>query len=740
MNQEHPPIQNKILILLLILLVLIGGSQLIVSGRLAMPVSNLEIETTAETETTASSAAQLRAAIESPNQYSLIHIKNDFSVAFTAGSFSVPSLNRSLRINGNGHTITIINGNSIATLGDISGPETLILNNIRFIRTSTTLAYAFAADPTNANWTVVLDGNVQTGTGYVIENIEAQRHTRMTYGWDRPMTWRDGSTTHTWCNGETNRGGLIDAQAGTVVIRGRGNRLGMHGNGATDKRHHIWTKNFKMEKDSSLYTTSGGGSGAAILITENGIIDIGERAILNIRNVGTRTVTVATGKTSVIDGISSDGINGLIYSTTLHSGAQVDIEAQNNAFVSRSSHTLVMETGSVMNLTNNHSRGFALLLSPRIDLVMNKIREYMDLSQTYSIHLSGVGTELNIFAHGAAIDQASGGMHIAGDNSSILIDNGAALRVYGARDTAMQLRGDNFDFTVRENGLVRVISHGHGLGVPGWAGGVAGSGQSTLRFLAARRATFEIDGGSVYITASREKNRGQALRFSGESNGVYVRNGGSLSVRNYIANGNDNTAVNQWGNAMGPMGGGIFFTSRAEHAGGTDTFVLEDRYSQVDIFSYSSIALGGHDTAGIVRVEANPETVFTATGSRPVGQSIFRGARLHFSIDEPLYFDFRNNGGGRVFSSIHTAGNPSLFEGNNTDLAIWAMDPDTFEGEPIYAWTNFDFNVTGTNFNTVVSATDADFQTEFGAMTPDFGRLSANNDPANLQNNIENTP
>ncbi|MCL2864639.1 MAG: hypothetical protein FWE25_03755 [Lachnospiraceae bacterium] len=739
-------IPKRVFGLVLTFLIIIGGIQVVASGNLMANDLELEFENQAENKVDVESvltsispltesapittAAAFRTALL--GTYGTINLGGNISVAFTTGANSVPALSRNIRINGNGYTITVTNANNIASLGTVSGPTTLILENVTITRTGAALGYAFTAGTGNANWTVVLDGDVQTGTGIVVEGT-TQRQTRMTYGWDRPMTWRGGSTTNTGANAETNRGGLVDAQAGTVVVRGTGNRLGMHGDGTTDNRHHIFIRDFRMEQDSSLYTTSGGGSGAAIRIAGSGTIDIGERAILNIRNVGTRAGTPAGGTGNVaawateISGVRSDGINGLIGNTILRPGAQVDIEAHKSAFVSRSSHTLVMQTGAVMNLTNNHQRGFALLLSPRVDLRSNKVRADMNLTQTYSIALSGVGTELNIFAHGAAIDQGSGGMHVAGDNSSISVNDGAALRVYGARDTAMHLLGDDFNFVVGENGLMRIISHGYGLGVPGWAGGAAGGGQSTLRFLAARRATFDIDGGTVYITASRGKNRSQGLRFSGEANNVRIRNGGNLSVRNYIANGNDNTAVNQWGNAMGPMGGGIFFTSRAEQAGGTDTFVLEDRYSQVDIFSYSSIALGGHDTTGIVRVEAGPETVFTATGSRPVGQSIFRGARLHFSIDEPLYFDFRNNGGGRVFSSIHTAGNPSLFEGNNTDLAIWAMDPDTFEGEPIYAWTNFDFNVTGTNFNTVVSATDADFQTEFGAMTPDFGRLSANN-------------
>jgi len=112
-------------------------------------------------------------------------------------------------------------------------------------------------------------------------------------------------------------------------------------------------------------------------------------------------------------------------------------------------------------------------------------------------------------------------------------------------------------------------------------------------------------------------------------------------------------------------------------------------------------------------------------------------------MNNPLYFDFRNRGGGRVFTATHAAASPSAWTGLNTDLAVWGMVPASFAGDPVEAWSRINFNITGANFGATIPAgnviapgavagtansTDsATFRLRHNAMSPNIGRISANN-------------
>ncbi|MCL2866096.1 MAG: hypothetical protein FWE25_11235, partial [Lachnospiraceae bacterium] len=393
--------------------------------------------------------AAFRSAILNPN-YGVIHLGADLSIAFTgSGANAVPILMRSVRINGNGHTITVRNGNNIAVLGAVSVPTTLILDQINITRTSATLGYAFEAEADNANWMVVLQDHVRAGSGYVMSGTP--RSTLQEDGWTHKMTWRGGTTSDTGIHAEPNRGGLVHAQSGRVVVAGTENHLGMHGAGVDTNRHHLWVRDFEMKPKASLMTTSGGGSGSAIRIANNGTVVIGENANLQIWNVGTRAASPDYAETMerwepATNSVQSNGLSGAIGSTVLHANARVEIEAYYHAFMSVVSHDFEMKDGAVMNLITNHARGIGFLMAP--NLRPGDHTTPNDRSQVYNVSLQGEGTQLNIFSNNNFVFNAGASFTLQGNNSSIVVEDGATMQVYGARTSAVVVSGTGTVFDV----------------------------------------------------------------------------------------------------------------------------------------------------------------------------------------------------------------------------------------------------------------------------------------------------
>jgi len=307
------------------------------------------------------------------------------------------------------------------------------------------------------------------------------------------------------------------------------------------------------------------------------------------------------------------------------------------------------------------------------------------------------------------------------------------MQVYGARTSAVVVSGTGTVFDVNEGGTIRAMSR------TAPTSGLGATAAAAFRFRLAGSMTFNIDGGDVYIIAGPNQPN-QALRLFGGANAVYVRNQGRLSVRHYGTTANNN--------AVDPAGVALLYQDGNTALAMADRFYLTDRYSQVDLYSRNGIGISGDVGSGatrpVTRIQANPGTIFTVDGSRPAGQAVFRGGNLRFDIDNPLYFDFRNRGGGRVFTAEAAA---SAWIGTNTDLAVWGMVPATFAGDPVDSWSRINFHITGVNFATNIAsvvapgavlatanATDtAAFQARHNGAggllprSPNFGRISANN-------------
>ncbi|MCL2403680.1 MAG: hypothetical protein FWC86_05600 [Coriobacteriia bacterium] len=114
------------------------------------------------------------------------------------------------------------------------------------------------------------------------------------------------------------------------------------------------------------------------------------------------------------------------------------------------------------------------------------------------------------------------------------------------------------------------------------------------------------------------------------------------------------------------------------------------------------------------------------------------GGNVHFSMDNPQFYDFVNTrpGGGRVFSLGTSATN--TFTATNSDISVWRRGVNVWNEDPDQHWTLIDFRLTGAHLRTITQVSPdrpayPDFVTYYN-MSPlnsrrmeNFTRISGNN-------------
>jgi len=301
---------------------------------------------------------------------------------------------------------------------------------------------------------------------------------------------------------------------------------------------------------------------------------------------------------------------------------------------------------------------------------------------------------------------------IAGDGSTLNLTGSAHLSVESQFTSAVVMSGDKASFNVDNHSELDLTSNGDAM-----------MSQATLWFKLKGNMTFNVTNQSA-IKIVKTKDSGKtadapAIRMYGANNKINVSGGSDFDV------------TREAGSKVGTPGGtvgasqAIQFTAVGGSTG--NAFTVTDPDSSVSISSVSGPAI---DASGVdIGITAGAGTYFVARGNTASANSgIFIGANLQFSMDSVKYFDFRNNrtGGGQVFS----VGSGSSFTSKNSDLAVW-KNGSNLDGNPTYQWANVNFALSGQDFATLSSTSDANMQSHFGAVTQ-YSRLSANNQAASI--------
>ena len=480
--------------------------------------------------------------------------------------------------------------------------------------------------------------------------------------------------------------GFVNAVQASVVVCGGKDPLddNFYGNDLTVNQNAYYlfnVKHFEMAFGSKLKAYSN--STYAVICINTGTVTLREEADLNIYHNGTSAALNAS--------TGAYGIFGGVTDMSLEAKSRLAIEAGYVAYRTNIQNTLTMVGGATFS-----ARGWSGSTNGAVALC----QDYGDNDgQPATILLDGAGTELFIETNSTNTANNGAAMRVQGANSSFTVTNGAKITGHHTVNSVIQLYGDGMVFNVSHGAEIDLLQDAgtYNLG-------------ATLRFRMTGGQTFNIDGGKVNIT----KNGGDApaVRLYGGNNKINLTDGGEFYI--YNAGG---TSSPQRGDGSNDNHG-IFYTNGS--ANQNDGFYISGERSIVKIVADLGPAVAADNSnAAQFDVIVGPGAIFILEGTTNSYNSgtlagYHTSAPFNFVLDNPLYFDIRNNcsyagsasqrtGAPAVYSAITngntTASKPS-FSLINSDLAVWERAPRNtplvdFDDAATATWTMFNCELRG---------------------------------------------
>ncbi|MDR0922393.1 MAG: hypothetical protein LBM95_08425 [Lactobacillales bacterium] len=225
--------------------------------------------------------------------------------------------------------------------------------------------------------------------------------------------------------------------------------------------------------------------------------------------------------------------------------------------------------------------------------------------------------------------------------------------------------------------------------------------QAAFRFRLVGEQRFELtEGGELKVTKVQGKTA--AVRLYGSDNSFYVASGGKVTIEKM---GNEAPVT-----AVGKASNGQQAIQYVADTGGTSHFVVEGKESDVTLKSSNGAALDCQ--YGTFDVDLKDQAVFRAEGNTKAPSSgedkngivNANSKPLKFKLDNPLYYDFRNNrpNGGAVFTA---KSEKSTFISNDATVSVWKKKPGVnFEKMADNFWAKMNYELGGENLTKVVRA------------------------------------
>lgn len=292
---------------------------------------------------------------------------------------------------------------------------------------------------------------------------------------------------------------------------------------------------------------------------------------------------------------------------------------------------------------------------------------------------------------------------------------------------------------------------------------------SVMRFRLVGEQTFVLaDQGKMNIV--KYHGNAAAVRMYGRNNEFYVESAGQLNIFNHAGTrtaADDGIYIDETGFAVfdqyndeerefDPSADSTITASNgSDTAGrqgiqfpldgsGTSVFHAQGENSRIHIYAHRGPAVWMQ--GGEAEFLAGKDATFRMEG-RTLGANngiISSVARSNFVIDEPLFYDFRNNrpNGGQAFSNSNRN---STFMSNRVGLAVWEKRNDVnLDGDPDNFWNPLSYQLGNVNFAQIVSPQPGEpFSNEFNSTTFRGGnaytRFSANNYPPMIQHLVTPT-
>ncbi|MCB5953432.1 pectate lyase-like adhesive domain-containing protein [Enterococcus sp. CWB-B31] len=243
---------------------------------------------------------------------------------------------------------------------------------------------------------------------------------------------------------------------------------------------------------------------------------------------------------------------------------------------------------------------------------------------------------------------------------------------------------------------------------------------STLRFRLVGAQTFSVTN-NAEMNVIKHSGAAAAVRLYGRDNSFIAKSGGKVNI---VKNGN-NRAQNG-----GDTGGqqAIQFTVDSY---GVSLFEIEDSGST--IYAKSSDGPAIEALSGDFRFIIGKDSTFRMEGTTYGAERgiVHAGAaQIDIQIDEPIFYDFRNNriNGGQVFST-GIFGNNQIFTSNNVSLSVWKKKNNVdLDANPDVFWSKIGYELTGRDFKTI---SYSEFPGQFNATNYEgadkYTRMTGNN-------------
>lgn len=408
-----------------------------------------------------------------------------------------------------------------------------------------------------------------------------------------------------------------------------------------------------------------------------------------------------------VDG-STSGLADLPQGTIQFDGGQNTYNTTHTAF--KAKH-FIIKNGAILN-----AHGSNVLYYTDVDNSTVQISEgsqvnfyseddvAMQMNAKTDFNVTGQNTLLKVEGNSNRTGDDGALISLVGDGAVINITDQAEINVHSKRTSAMLMNSSGGVFNVSGNSKLNLRSDAN-----------ANNLGATLRFRLAGNMTFNVSE-NAEININKTGGNAPAVRMYGDHNKFIVRSGGKVSIKNAgngsPANGGSD-AANQ----------GILFT-----AGNDAIFDLQDKDSIMNIHAENGPAIDMENYRG--SIEAGRGTTFIAEGrTSGINNGIFNAGLATIKVDEPKFYDFRNNrsGGGSIFQ----LNSSSSFTSTNSDLAVWPKGSN-LNGDPSRHWSNFNYQLGGANFSTIVST---NIPNEFNTSSSSYGvngatlysRMSGNN-------------
>lgn len=408
-----------------------------------------------------------------------------------------------------------------------------------------------------------------------------------------------------------------------------------------------------------------------------------------------------------VDG-STSGLADLPQGTIQFDGGQNTYNTTHTAF--KAKH-FIIKNGAILN-----AHGSNVLYYTDVDNSTVQISEgsqvnfyseddvVMQMNAKTDFNVTGQNTLLKVEGNSNRTGDDGALISLVGDGAVINITDQAEINVHSKRTSAMLMNSSGGVFNVSGNSKLNLRSDAN-----------ANNLGATLRFRLAGNMTFNVSE-NAEININKTGGNAPAVRMYGDHNKFIVRSGGKVSIKNAgngsPANGGSD-AANQ----------GILFT-----AGNDAIFDLQDKDSIMNIHAENGPAIDMENYRG--SIEAGRGTTFIAEGrTSGINNGIFNAGLATIKVDEPKFYDFRNNrsGGGSIFQ----LNSSSSFTSTNSDLAVWPKGSN-LDGDPSRHWSNFNYQLGGSNFSTIVST---NIPNEFNTSSSSYGvngatlysRMSGNN-------------